>query len=95
VSFSDTFPSLVFASYLFRFWLFFHALLGAFVRFGFPFGDHFAFIFRSLNDVFPNMICASIFNRFWDGFWTHFWCVWDCFLKGSADGSFYESMHRA
>jgi hypothetical protein len=47
---------------------FFGALLDAFVGVGFPSGDPFAVIFRSLNDVLPNLIFALIFDRFWDGF---------------------------
>jgi hypothetical protein len=64
ILFLPWFPHRVF----FDFGWFFDALLGAFVGFGSPFGDHFALIFRSLNDVFHNMICASIFDRLWDGF---------------------------
>ena len=62
-------PTLVFASCFICFGGFVGALLGAFVGFGSPVGDHFAFIFRSLNDVFPNQIFALIvvihFRRLW------------------------------
>ena len=66
VAFSDICPTLVFASYLFRFWQVVGALLGAFVGFGSPFRDHFALNFRSWIDVLPNMIFALIFDRFWN-----------------------------
>jgi hypothetical protein len=64
IHFLPWFPHRVF----FGFGGFVGALLGAFVGFGSPFGNHFALIFRSLNVAFPDMILASICDRFWDGF---------------------------
>jgi hypothetical protein len=48
---------------------FFCALLDAFVGFGSPSGDHFAIISDLWTMFFPNMFLASMFDRFWDGFW--------------------------
>ena len=61
LSFSGSLPSLVLASIIFSFLPVSEDLFVAFVGFGYPFGDHFALIFRSLKGAFPSIVFALIF----------------------------------